>query len=48
MSEVVVASMVLVILLAGLGVVMLGSKVLRAEADKVRESRSAPRVERQD
>ena len=38
----------LVVLLAGLGAVMLGSNALRAEADKVRASRGAPRAKVKD
>ena len=41
MSAVVVALMVLVILLVGLGAVLLATRALRNEADKVQAARTA-------
>ena len=48
MSAVVVALMVLVILLVGLGAVLLISKALKREVDKVQASRRAQTTARQD
>ena len=48
MSSVLVALMVLVILVVGLGVVLLGTRTLRAEADKVQAARRAGAGPRKD
>ena len=47
MSAVVVALIVLLVLLLGLGALMLGAKALRAEVDKVHTTRAA-KTGRQD
>ena len=48
MSSVLVALMVLVILVVGLGVVLLGTRTLRAEADKVQAARQSASGSKKD
>lgn len=48
MPAVLVAAMVLVFLLIGLGAVLLGTRALRAEAAKVQAGRSAGSAARQE
>jgi hypothetical protein len=48
MPSLLVALMVLVILVIGLGAVLLGTKTLRAETDKAQAARQAGTPSRQD